>query len=74
MKTISFIQNNSYIYKNVGIGGTRGWISEDYEGFDSQDEKVFNRELNRLELSLSDISEDVEIRIACCIIHLLTWI
>ena len=64
LKTITFIQNNSYVYENIGIGGTRGWISEDYEGFDAQDEKVFNRELNRLELSLSNIRRDIDVKIA----------
>ena len=64
LKTITFIQNNSYVYENIGIGGTRGWISEDYEGFDAQDEKVFNRELNRLELSLSSIRRDIRVKVA----------
>ena len=64
LKTITFIQNNSYVYENIGIGGTRGWISEDYEGFDAQDEKVFNRELNRLVLSLSSIRRDIRVKVA----------
>lgn len=64
LKTITFVQNDSYIYNNIGIGGTRGWISEDYEGFDKQDEKVFNRELNRLNLSLTSIKKDINIKIA----------
>lgn len=64
LKTIKFIQNNSYIYKNIGIGGSRGWRSEDAEGFDSHDEKVFKRELNRLDLSLSSIKKDVDVKIA----------
>lgn len=63
LKTISFVQNNSYIYNNIGIGGSRGWISKDTEGFDSKDEKIFNRELNRLELSLSSISDKVDTKI-----------
>lgn len=64
LKSIKFIQNNSYIYNNVGIGGSRGWRSKDGEGFDSHDEKVFKRELNRLDLSLSSIKKDVDIKIA----------
>ncbi|GFN34560.1 metallophosphoesterase [Tepidimicrobium xylanilyticum] len=64
LKTITFIQNNSFVYNNIGIGGTRGWISEDYEGFSSQDRKIFNRELNRLELSLSSIVDKVDFKIA----------
>lgn len=63
LETIVFIQNDYYIYNNVGIFGTRGWISEDVEGFNSQDEKVFNRELHRLELSLSSLKEDIDKKI-----------
>ncbi|MBZ2174561.1 metallophosphoesterase [Schnuerera sp. xch1] len=58
LKNIKFIQNNSFIYNDkIGIGGTRGWMSRDSEGFDSHDEKVYNREINRLELSLSSLGE-----------------
>ena len=63
LKTIKFIQNNYYIHENIGICGTRGWISEDMEDFDSQDEKIFNRELRRLELSLSKMTEKVDKKI-----------
>ena len=63
LNTITFLQNNSYIYNNIGIGGSRGWAAEDTEDFDSQDEKIFNRELNRLELSLASIGK-VDMKIA----------
>ena len=63
LNTISFLQNNSYIYNNTGIFGSRGWIAEDSEGFDSHDEKIFNRELNRLRLSLSSIKEKANMKI-----------
>ena len=64
LKTISFMQNNSYIYNNVGIFGSRGWIAEDTDSFDSHDKKIFNRELNRFKLSLSSIKEEVDVKIA----------
>lgn len=64
LKTISFLQNNSYIHDNVGIFGSRGWMAEDIENFDSHDKKIFNRELNRLKLSLSSIKEEVDVKIA----------
>lgn len=51
-KTIEFIQNNAYEFNNIGIYGTRGWNPRDTEDFSEQDEKIFSRELNRLELSL----------------------
>lgn len=61
---ITFIQNNSFVYNNVGIGGTRGWLSRDWEGFNEQDEKIYLRELNRLDMSLSSIDSGVEVKIA----------
>lgn len=65
LDTITFIQNNSFIYDGrVGIGGTRGWLSKDWEGFTEKDEKIFARELNRLNLSLSSMEKDVETKIA----------
>ncbi len=63
LSTITFLQNTSFIYKNIGIGGTRGWISEDVEGFDSQDEKIFKRELNRLRLSLDTMDKNINMKI-----------
>src|SRR5699024_9207862 len=59
LETIKFLQNNSFIYNKIGIAGSRGWISRDSEDFDSHDEKIFKRELNRLDLSLSYIDKDV---------------
>nr|WP_300004804.1 metallophosphoesterase [Tissierella sp.] len=64
LKTLFFIQNNGYNYKNIGIGGTRGWGSRDFEFFDEQDEKIFKRELLRLRNSLSCIDKDADLKIA----------
>lgn len=60
LNTINFLQNNSFVYNNIGIVGTRGWSSIDIDAFDTQDHKVFNRELNRLKLSLDSLKENVE--------------
>lgn len=59
-KSLHFLQNNSFVYKGTRICGTRGWISKDDPEFTDQDEKIFNRELNRLILSLDDKKEDYE--------------
>ncbi|MGM0396212.1 MAG: metallophosphoesterase [Bacillota bacterium] len=64
LQSITFIRNNSYIYGNTGIGGTRGWMSRDSEGFDESDEKVYRRELLRLDASLSSIGDEVSKKIA----------
>ncbi|MBS7224252.1 MAG: metallophosphoesterase [Clostridiaceae bacterium] len=48
---IDFLHNNCYLYEDIGLCGTRGWFYE--EDFKEQhDEKVFRRELMRLETSL----------------------
>lgn len=53
-QTMSFLQNNSFIFDKKVIVGTRGWESRDAASFDENDEKVFTRELARLELSIND--------------------
>lgn len=45
------LNNNCYEYKDIAICGTRGWFFEE-EKSGQHDEKVFRRELMRLESSL----------------------
>ena len=45
------LHNNHYVYENWAICGTRGWFFEEERGGE-HDEKVFKRELMRLEASL----------------------
>ena len=40
--------------RRICICGTRGWICPGTEGFDEHDEKIFKRELIRLEMSLKE--------------------
>lgn len=47
---IEFLHNNSFLYEDYIICGTRGWTISDNE----EDKKIFERELLRLELSLND--------------------
>lgn len=63
LQTIEFIQNNSFIYNDIAIVGTRGWSSIDNDKFDDQDQKIFERELNRLRLSLTSIKDKVNKKI-----------
>ncbi len=63
-ESIFFLQNNSYLFNDVSIVGTRGWIPKDNESFDIDDEKVFQRELNRLRSSLLNSKEDANTIIA----------
>lgn len=48
-KNIDFLQNNSYLYNEYIIVGTRGWAGDKIE-----DKKIIKRENIRLELSIKD--------------------
>lgn len=48
-KTISILFNNSYDVDGVSICGSRGWL---FDVDDEHDEKVLNREVGRIRLSL----------------------
>ncbi len=50
------LNNNHYEYEGYAICGTRGWFYEEERG-DSHDEKVFKRELLRLEASLKSAGD-----------------
>lgn len=50
--TMYFLQNTMYPVEGVAICGTRGWSCPGSEGFDQSDEKIYKRELLRLESSL----------------------
>lgn len=50
------LNNNSFQYENWAICGTRGWFFEE-ERSGQHDEKVFRRELIRLEASLKSAGE-----------------
>lgn len=52
LKTIKFLQNNSFEAEGYDICGTRGWISRDFKDFSDHDDKIFKRELQRLKHSL----------------------
>lgn len=49
---MNFIQNNFFSYEDYAICGTRGWTCPGGENFSQHDEKIYDRELNRLRLSL----------------------
>lgn len=52
--SIRFLQNNSFLYKDIAICGTRGWNFPSIENFSADDLKIYEREIQRLELSLKD--------------------
>lgn len=55
------LQNDSVKFGNFVIAGTRGWVvPENGKGMSEQDEKIYKRELLRLEMALQDASKKVE--------------
>ncbi len=55
-ENMSVLNNNCFLYGDIALCGTRGWFfEEDRSG--THDEKVFRRELGRLETSLAAAGE-----------------
>lgn len=65
---IQFIQNNFFVYKDYAICGTRGWILPGFSGFSEHDDKIYKRELIRLELSL-EAAEKAGYTKKICMVH-----
>lgn len=57
-KTISFLYNNSFDFNGFSVCGSRGWL---FDSEDAQDEKVLNREVMRLKMSLDSANCDEKI-------------
>ena len=51
------IQNDSLSFGKLAIAGSRGWSAPNTYQYDERDQKIFDRELIRLELSLKTIKE-----------------
>ena len=50
---LAALQNDHFVFGDWAVCGTRGWLCPGEEGFDEeQDEKIYRREVGRLELSL----------------------
>ena len=54
--TINFMHNNSFRVNETIICGTRGWKCPDDSDFRLEDDKIYRRELLRLEISLKSAS------------------
>jgi predicted phosphohydrolase len=55
--TIRFMHNNSFDFDNFVLCGTRGWKCPGDDDFSQEDSKIYNRELQRLELSIKSIEK-----------------
>jgi predicted phosphohydrolase len=62
-ENLSILHNNSYVYGDWALCGTRGWFFE--EEMKGADQKVLNRELIRLETSLKAAGD----RKKLCFLH-----
>lgn len=52
---LNFLQNDAFVYEDYAICGTRGWLCPGEQGFnEDQDQKIYQRELIRLRLSLDE--------------------
>jgi len=57
--SISVLQNDSLNWSDWSICGTRGWICPGDEGFDNEyDQRIYLREIKRLEMSLKNAAEN----------------
>ncbi|MCQ2550834.1 MAG: metallophosphoesterase [Clostridia bacterium] len=63
-----FLQNNCYMAGDLAIAGSRGWVCPGSEDFDEQDEKIYKRELLRLEMSLKE-AKDKGAKDIICALH-----
>lgn len=54
IKNIHFIHNSTYMYEGYAICAARGWITPEDKDFKKSDEKMYNRELGRLRLSIKE--------------------
>lgn len=56
--TIKILHNNSYTVGDISVCGSRGWM---FESEEAHDEKILNREVNRLKMSLDSAEMDEKI-------------
>ena len=59
------LNNNAYEYEDIAVCGTRGWFFEEDAAVGSHNDKVFKRELIRLETSLKAAGEKEKL----CFLH-----
>lgn len=52
LKSIHFIHNNSYSYKDISICGTRAWMDKSSKEYKKDMDNIYMRELGRLRNSL----------------------
>lgn len=56
--SISFLHNNAYDFDSFSVCGSRGWF---FDSEEEHDEKVLNREVKRIEMSINAAKYDEKI-------------
>lgn len=56
IRSVTFLQNNAVLCGGVAVCAAKGWISPGDKAFKKDDEKIYRRELIRLEASLKAAS------------------
>ena len=54
LSSMKILKNNGFVAENTLIAGTRGWLLPENPESKAEDEKIYRREVGRLERSLSD--------------------
>ncbi len=73
-ESVRIIQNDSFVFNGVAIAGTRGWLYPGSAGYVQQnDEKIYNRELLRLRLTIGAAMRHVDSGAAESIILMLHY-
>lgn len=67
--TITYIHNNYYASGGLAICGSRGWSLPGSESFQKEDEKIYQREIRRLERSLELASQDPSVKHIVVALH-----
>ncbi|MCT4612874.1 MAG: metallophosphoesterase [Clostridia bacterium] len=50
---MTFMQNDFYVYEDYAICGSRGWLCPNEVKFDDNDDKLYKREVRRIEASIT---------------------
>ena len=60
-ENVKLIQNDSFVFGRIAFAGTRGWLFPSSAGYvQEDDEKIYNRELLRLEMTLTSAKRRIE--------------
>ncbi len=72
-RTLHFLRNDARVIAGFYLCGTRGWVLPQDDAFTKEDEKIFNREVIRLNLSLDALKrlkqQEKQERVSIALMH-----